>query len=131
MKTEQQGQTLKELMKRQGAEVKEKHGGHFYFNMHMTQAIHDTSIEALELGVRAYNSLKRAGIDTIGELAESISRGGDLKRIRNCGAKSIREIMEHMFLFQYNSMTPERRDAFLLETAELNKRKKAQRAMDE
>ncbi|MCR4656705.1 MAG: hypothetical protein K5770_10815 [Lachnospiraceae bacterium] len=125
MKTEQQGQTLKSLMSRAGHEVREKRGGHFYFNMHMTQAMYDTNIEALELSVRAYNSLKRAGMDTIEELAESISGGGDLKRIRNCGAKSIREIMEHLFLYQYNSMKPERRDAFLMETAELNRRKRS------
>ncbi len=126
MKTEQQSLTLNELMSRKGAEVKEKHGGYFYFNLHMTQAMHDTNIEALELGVRAYHSLKRAGLDTIGELAESISDGRGIKGIRNCGTKSVREIMEHLFLFQYYSMKPERRDAFLVETAELNKRKKGE-----
>ncbi|MCR4655351.1 MAG: hypothetical protein K5770_03875 [Lachnospiraceae bacterium] len=120
MSREQSNQSLKELMSLKGFEVKEKHCGRFYFRMHMTQSMYDTNIEALELGVRAYNSLKRAGLNTIGELAETVSGGGDLKTIRNCGAKSVREIMEHLFLFQYNSMNAERRDAFLAETAELN-----------
>ena len=122
-----QGRSLKELMNLKGVEVREKHGGRFYFRMHLTQTMYDTNIEALELGVRAYNSLKRAGFNTIGELAESVSGGGNLKRIRNCGAKSIHEIMEHLFLFQYNSMKLERRDAFLAETAELNRIRRTSR----
>ncbi len=125
MSREQSNQSLKELMSRKGFEIKEKHGGRFYFRMYMTQSMYDTNIEALELGVRAYNSLKRAGLNTIGELAETVSGGRDLKTIRNCGAKSVREIMEHLFLFQYNSMNPERRTAFLEETAELNRKRRS------
>ncbi|MCR4598430.1 MAG: hypothetical protein K5678_05290 [Acetatifactor sp.] len=57
----------------------------------------DTSLEALDLGVRAYNSLKRAGYNTIGDVVDAISSGSDLKSIRNCGKTCVREIMEHLF----------------------------------
>ena len=123
MSTEQ-GKTLKEIMKTAGAELKEKHGGKYYFNLHMTEQMYDSNIEALDLSVRSYNCLKRGGYDKIGTLAEYISGGNELKRIRNCGAKSVREIMEHLFVYQYYALRPERREAFLRETVELNKRKR-------
>ncbi|WP_026528393.1 DNA-directed RNA polymerase subunit alpha C-terminal domain-containing protein [Butyrivibrio sp. VCD2006] len=69
--------------------------------------------EALDLGVRAYNSLKRAGYSTIGELAEAIAEGTEIAKIRNCGAKSCREIMEKLFLYQYTKLQ-EKRNSLLL-----------------
>ncbi len=63
----------------------------------MTRSMSDTSLEALDLGVRAYNSLKRAGYNTIGDVVDAISSGSDLKSIRNCGKTCVREIMEHLF----------------------------------
>ena len=65
--------------------------------------------------------LKRAGLDTVGNLVDRISGSADLKGIRNCGAKSIREIMEHLFLFQYYSLKPEARTDYLLEVVAMNK----------
>ena len=82
----------------------------------------NTSLEALELGQRSYNCLKRAGYSTIGEVADAISGGNDLKNIRNCGAKSVREIMEQLFLYQYNSLSPDKRSAYLKEVVLLNTR---------
>ena len=52
----------------------------------------DILIEELELGVRSYNCLKRAGIQTIGEL---LSKSEDeLAAIPNFGRKSIDEVVE-------------------------------------
>ena len=107
----------------EGVELREKHGGRFRFPIYMTDAMHRTGIESLDLGVRAYHSLKRAGIDTIGELAEGIADGVDLKSLRNCGEKSIREIMVHLFLYQYNSLKPERQERYLLHVVDMNRRK--------
>ena len=127
--SEEQGRTLKEIMKTVGAEVNEKHGGKCYFNMHMTEQMYDSNIEALDLSVRSYNCLKRGGYDKIGILSEYISGGNELKRIRNCGAKSVREIMEHLFVYQYYSLRPERREEYLRETVELNRRKRMVREL--
>ncbi len=70
--------------------------------------------------MRSYNSLKRAGLDSVGEVVDAISGGRELKGIRNCGAKSVREIMEHLFLYQYGIMSPERQKTYLAEVVSLN-----------
>ncbi len=44
------------------------------------------------------------------------------KNIRNCGAKSEREIMEHLFLYQYNILPPDEQNEYLKQVAELNKK---------
>ncbi len=50
------------------------------------------SIEELELSVRAYNCLKREGIDTVEKLLEYAE--DDLLNIRNFGQKSIQEVKD-------------------------------------
>ena len=52
------------------------------------------SIDELELSVRAYNCLKRAGINTIGDLLDKTI--DDLGKVRNLGKKSIDEIEEKL-----------------------------------
>ena len=55
----------------------------------------DTEITELNLGVRSFNCLKRAGCDTIGEvLAYMDEEGQGLRRIRNLGSRSESEILE-------------------------------------
>jgi DNA-directed RNA polymerase subunit alpha len=49
-------------------------------------------IEELELGVRSYNCLKRAGVQTVGDLVRK-SRA-ELNAIPNFGSKSIEEVIE-------------------------------------
>jgi DNA-directed RNA polymerase subunit alpha len=49
-------------------------------------------IEELELGVRSYNCLKRAGIQTVGDLVRKSE--GELNAIPNFGQKSIEEVIE-------------------------------------
>ena len=123
MKTEQR-QNLREIMNSiEGVELNERHGGKFHFRLHMNEQIRNAPLEDLELGQRSYNCLKRAGYNTIGELVSAISEGKELKGIRNCGAKSVREIMEQLFLFQYNALRPEHRDQYLLEVVRINKQK--------
>ena len=52
------------------------------------------SIDELELSVRAYNCLKRAGINTIADLLDKTI--DDLGKVRNLGKKSIDEIAEKL-----------------------------------
>jgi len=49
-------------------------------------------IEELELGVRSYNCLKRAGVQTVGDLVRKSE--GELNAIPNFGSKSIEEVIE-------------------------------------
>ena len=52
----------------------------------------DILIEELELGVRSYNCLKRAAIQTVGDLVQKSE--SELAAIPNFGRKSIEEVKE-------------------------------------
>jgi DNA-directed RNA polymerase subunit alpha len=56
--------------------------------------IFDTTIEELELSVRSSNCLKRAGINTVGELINKTE--DDLMKVRNLGKKSLVEIRDKL-----------------------------------
>ena len=59
--------------------------------------IYERPIEDLELSVRAYNCLKRAGITQVGEILEKMAKGDDeILAIRNFGKKSLVELKEKM-----------------------------------
>ena len=51
---------------------------------------YDIKIDELELSVRSYNCLKRAGINTLGELCEKSPE--DMMKVRNLGRKSMEEV---------------------------------------
>ena len=120
-----QSQTLSQIIEQiTGERVHEKKGGKFFFNIYLNSKMSETPIEALDLGVRAYNSLKRAGYGTIGDLAEAIAVGTEISKIRNCGAKSCREIMEKMFLYQYSVLPQEKRAKYIMEVVQMNAEKR-------
>ena len=104
----------------EGVELKEKRGGVFRFTLHLTAGMRGTLMEDLDLSVRACHCLKRAGYNTLGELADAIEQGVDLSRLRNCGKSTVREIKEKLFIFQYNSLKQEWREGYLLEVVALN-----------
>ena len=94
--------------------------GKLRFPIYITDELRNTEIEALELSVRSSNCLHRAGYSTIGEVVESINGYDDLKKIRNCGAKSVDEIMEKLFCYQYCSLEPKQRMKYILKVLECN-----------
>ncbi|MBQ6321422.1 MAG: DNA-directed RNA polymerase subunit alpha, partial [Lachnospiraceae bacterium] len=51
----------------------------------------DMNIDELELSVRSYNCLKRAGINTVAELCNKTSE--DMMKVRNLGRKSLEEVL--------------------------------------
>lgn len=52
----------------------------------------ETSIDDLDFSVRAYNCLKRANINTLGDLIEKSEL--EMMKIRNLGKKSLKEVMD-------------------------------------
>ncbi len=56
------------------------------------ERILEMTIEELDLSVRSYNCLKRAGINTVGELVRKPEE--DMMKVRNLGKKSLEEV-EH------------------------------------
>lgn len=121
MKTDQ-CQTVMEIMSQvEGVDLHEKKGGKFFFPMYVNKHMEECSIESLDLSIRSYHCLKRAGYDNVAALAEAMAEGPIFNHIRGCGAQSKREIQERMFTFQYDILSPERRKKFLKDVVEMNK----------
>ena len=52
------------------------------------------NIEELDLSVRSYNCLKRAGINTVEELIKKTEE--DMMKVRNLGRKSLEEVQSKL-----------------------------------
>ena len=48
------------------------------------------TVEELDLSVRSYNCLKRAGINTVAELVQKTEE--EMMKVRNLGKKSLEEV---------------------------------------
>ena len=63
----------------------------------LTSEMIETPIENLDLSVRVFNSLKRTGITTVGEVLELLEKGDEaVMSIRNFGEKSLDELRSKM-----------------------------------
>lgn len=63
----------------------------------LTSEAAETPIENLDLSVRVFNSLKRTGVTTVGDVLELLAKGDDaVMSIRNFGEKSRDELVEKM-----------------------------------
>ena len=117
----EQGQTMMEVMNSlDGVTLREKHGGNFKFRMYMTKEMMSAPIEVLDLSMRPANCLKRAGFKTVGDVVKAVAPEQGIGNLRNCGKKSVREIKEQLFLFNYNCMDAKRQEAYLQEVVLLN-----------
>jgi DNA-directed RNA polymerase subunit alpha len=68
----------------------------------------EASIEDLDLSVRAFNCLKRAGISKVGEILEKLDRDEEeLLAIRNFGQKSLEELKSNLRAKGYWPLTTE------------------------
>ena len=59
-----------------------------------SNTVGEMPIEELELSVRSYNCLKRAGISTVKELCDKTS--DDMMKVRNLGRKSLEEVLQKL-----------------------------------
>jgi len=63
----------------------------------ITSELADTPVEALDLSVRVFNSLKRTGITTVGDVLDLLEKGETaVMSIRNFGEKSLDELRQKM-----------------------------------
>ncbi len=61
------------------------------------EGLYEKLIEELDLSVRVFNSLKRTGITTIGDVLEMLDRGPEaMLAIRNFGEKSLEELVDKL-----------------------------------
>ena len=61
---------------------------------HETSPVMGMAVDEIELSVRAYNCLRRAGINSLEELTQMTE--DDLLKVRNLGIKSMKEVVEAM-----------------------------------
>jgi DNA-directed RNA polymerase subunit alpha len=63
----------------------------------LPKEVYEIPIEQLDLSVRVFNSLRRTGIASVGEVLEMLALGDDtLLTIRNFGQKSLEELRGHL-----------------------------------
>jgi len=64
---------------------------------HLSSEVAETPVEALDLSVRVFNSLKRTGITTVGDVLDLLEKGETaVMSIRNFGEKSLDELRQKM-----------------------------------
>lgn len=71
----------------------------------------DTSVDVLDLSVRAENSLRRSGVTNFEQL-----RHCNLKKIRGCGTGTIKEVWTKFMSYHYDRMNDEQRKQFWKDT---------------
>lgn len=64
------------------------------------EAVENIPIENLELSVRSYNCLKRAGISTVQELCNKTEE--EMMKVRNLGKKSLKEVKDKLIELNFN-----------------------------
>ena len=65
----------------------------------------EMTIEELDLSVRAFNCLKRAGVNSVGDLINKSPE--EMMKVRNLGKKSLEEVMSKLEALGFNLSTPE------------------------
>lgn len=59
-----------------------------------SEKVKEMTVEELDLSVRSFNCLKRAGINTVGELTNKTEE--DMMKVRNLGKKSLEEVVSKL-----------------------------------
>lgn len=70
------------------------------FNFHYPAALDDQPVDVLQLDTRSANGLKRAKIETIGQLLDNWDKLG---KIRNLGVESVKWIHAAAFAWMYEN----------------------------
>ena len=103
-----------------------RHESTIRFNVAFTKEQKAEDIAALDLGVRANNSLRRAGFHTVGSLVDAIEDKGEersrdkLLHLRNLGQKTADEIMLMIMYYQFRILPECAKGKFVREVVELN-----------
>ena len=90
--------------------------------MGYTKELCDTQVKDLDLTVRSYNALMRAGCNTVGETITAINEM-DLLKFRNLGVKSVAEIRELILEYGYANLSERKKKEFLRNLVRLNCKK--------
>ena len=111
-----------------------KKNSKFYFQVTKNAERMAMPLEVLELSTRAYNSLRRSGISTVGELVDMMenlrTQDNLLKAGRNIGKNSAAEIISALWFFEVGYHGDEdEQDRFVTEV--LNQQSELRAQMDD
>ena len=95
------------------------YGKNIQVNVGFSNSVCDFGIDELMLSVRSYNALRRAGINTVGDLIECLNSAG-LSSIRNLGKKSICEIQTKMLVFGFEQLSQNEKKEFFCRMVQNN-----------
>lgn len=70
-------------------------------------------LELLGLNDRSYNCLRRNKINDISEISE---RWNELKKLRNAGTKTIKEVKNKYIAYYYDTLSDEEKKEFWIDT---------------
>lgn len=122
MSEERRYQKIEAVLRAEGysVELRTKKDRSIRFSLYIDDSFRQVLIEDLGLSERSKNCLKRAGINNIGEFTEHIKSSSDLKAIRNCGTKCVAEIMQALWLYQYQLFDIKGKRTYIEELIRLN-----------
>lgn len=98
----------------------------FHYQVFLTSEQMKQDVEVLDLSVRAYHCLKRAGYDTLERLINGIyTKDGEtskrqLRKIRNLGISSADEILIKLMNYQFMSLPDSKKKAYMDKILEIN-----------
>lgn len=101
-------------------DIYRKYGKRFRFPVYLGEEFLETPLDNLELSVRSYNCLWRAGIRNVGNIVNRIDNRTDLLHIRNLGIRSADEIMTALMEYQFSLLSDEGKKKYLARIDELN-----------
>ena len=101
-------------------DIYRKYGKRFRFPVYLGEEFMETPLDNLELSVRSYNCLWRAGIRNVGNIVNRIDNRTDLLHIRNLGIRSADEIMTALMEYQFSLLSDEGKKKYLARIDELN-----------
>ena len=99
---------------------------YFHYKVNFTQSQKQLDIEVIDLSQRSYNCLRRAGINTIGELVNNYytkpneSSKSQLRKTRNLGVKSANEILLNLFYYYFLTLSESEKLEYMKEIVREN-----------
>ena len=79
----------------------------------------DKKVEEIDFSVRAINSLRRAGLNTIGDVIDAVAQE-KIMRIKNLGTKTRNEIKTCLLLLSYDNLSVIEKKQFLMDVLDRN-----------
>ena len=98
----------------------------FHYQVNFTNDQLHQDIEVLDLSVRAYHCLKRAGYDNLESLVNGIyTKNGEsskkqLRKIRNLGTNSADEILVKLMNYYFMNLSDNRKKAYMDKILDIN-----------